>query len=250
MKKYIKLLVLVVSILIVFFTYKIFEDKNNKIYYIALGDSLAQGMNPYGTVGYGYTDYISDYLESKNLLAFYTKGFAISGYTTDDVKNDIENNKTIEVDDTKLSIKKALRESDLVTLSIGANDFLRGLSFSNFDTKLEDIKGSKKEIDAIGFKVRDLINLINDYAKGKIILVGYYNPLPRLSVIKDEIDELVKYANIVYEDICDDLNIICVDVFPSFDNREDYLPNPLDIHPNTKGYERIADLVIEKIGGR
>ncbi len=247
MKKHIKLLVFVVSILVVFFTYKIFEHKQEKINYIALGDSVAEGMNPYGSVGYGYPDYISDYLKNKDMLNFYTKGFSKSGYTTTDVRNDIEDNKTIEVDGKRIAIKAALRESDLVTLSIGANDFLKGISFSDFDVKLEDIKKTKKEIDSIGLNVRNLVDLIKDYAKGEIILVGYYNPLPRLNTIKSEIDELIKYSNIVYEDICDELDIVCVNVFDAFDGREELLPNPLDIHPNIKGYEEIANLVIDRI---
>ena len=247
MKKHLKILVFITSIVIVFFIYKSFEHKQGKINYIALGDSVAEGMNPYGNVGYGYPDYISDYLKNNDQLSFYTKGFTKSGYTTENVKNDIENNKTITVDGSKISIKEALRESDLVTISIGANDFIKGLSLSNFSEKLENIKNSKKEIDQIGMKVRDLVTLIKGYAKNQIILVGYYNPLPRLTTIKTEIDELIKYSNNIYEDICDDLDIVCVNIFDIFDENEKLLPNPLDIHPNIEGYEKIADEIIRKI---
>lgn len=247
MKKHIKLFVFIASMIIVFLIYKGFEHRQEKIYYIALGDSVAEGMNSYGNVGYGYPDYIKDYLENDR-LDFYTKGFSKSGYTTEDVKDDIENNKTITVDGKKLSIKEALRESDLVTISIGANDFIKGLSFSNFSSKLESIKTSKKEIDKIGKDVENLIKIIQGYAKKDIILIGYYNPFPRLTTIKSEIDELIKYSNNVYEDICDDLDITCVNIFDIFDNNEKLLPNPLDIHPNIKGYEKIADEVIKKIG--
>lgn len=248
MKKHIKLFVFIASMIIVFLIYKGFEHRQEKIYYIALGDSVAEGMNSYGNVGYGYPDYIKDYLEKNDRLDFYTKGFSKSGYTTEDVKDDIENNKTITVDGKKLSIKEALRESDLVTISIGANDFIKGLSFSNFSSKLESIKTSKKEIDKIGKDVENLIKIIQGYAKKDIILIGYYNPFPRLTTIKSEIDELIKYSNNVYEDICDDLDITCVNIFDIFDNNEKLLPNPLDIHPNIKGYEKIADEVIKKIG--
>ncbi len=247
MKKHIKLFVFIISLAIVFLIYKGFEDKQRKISYIALGDSVAEGMNSYGNIGYGYPDYIKDYLEKNNSLEFYTKGFAKSGYTTENVKNDIENNKTITVNGKKISIKEALRESDLVTISIGANDFIKGLSLSNFYSKLENIKESKKEIDAIGKNVKELITVIKGYAKNQIVLIGYYNPLPRLTTIKSEIDELVKYSNNIYEDICEDLDIICVDIFDLFDGKEDFLPNPLDIHPNIKGYEQIANSVIKKI---
>lgn len=247
MKKHIKLFVFIASIVIVFLIYNSFKGNTTKINYIALGDSVAEGMNSYGNVGYGYPDYISDYLKKANRLSFYTKGFSKSGYTTDDVRNDIENNKTIIVDNKKINIKEALRESDLVTISIGANDFIKDLSLADFYTKFNNIAQSKKEIDDIGLKVKDLIVLIKGYAKNQIILVSYYNPLPRMSTLKSDIDELVKYSNNIYQDICDELDITCVNIFADFDGNEDFLPNPLDIHPNIDGYKEIASEIIKKI---
>ena len=71
---------------------------------------------------------IKDYLKRNNRLSFYTKAFAKSGYTTNDLKNDIENNKTQIVDNKKIYLKEILRESDLVTLTIGANNYLKYLN--------------------------------------------------------------------------------------------------------------------------
>ena len=44
MKKHIKLVVFFLSLLIVFGTYKIFSKNMSKLKYIALGDSIAEGM--------------------------------------------------------------------------------------------------------------------------------------------------------------------------------------------------------------
>lgn len=247
MKRHIKLLILIISIILVFLTYKAFSKQSNKIYYIALGDSIAEGLNPYGKVGYGYPDYIKDYFEEEDNLSFYTKSYAKSGYTTENIKEDIENGKEVVVDNERINIKRALRESNLVTITIGANDFIKEFSLSNIDEKLQNIKELKKEIDKISLKVKDLLELIKKYAKGKIILTGYYNPLPRNVLNKDKIDELVKYANSKYEDICDDLNIIYVDIFDSIAQNIEYLPSPFDIHPSVKGYEEIAKVLINKI---
>ena len=247
MKKHLKLFVLSISLVLVFTIYWIYKENNSSIFYVALGDSLAEGMDSYGVVGYSYSDYIRDYLEENDRLEFYTKGFSKTGYTTRDLKNDIENNKTIQLKDRNLSIKEALRESDLVTLSIGANDFLRGLTINDLYTSLDDLQNSKRKIDIVGKDVKELIVQIKKYAKNQIILVGYYNPLPRLTTIKGDIDELIKYSYIVYEDICKDENIECVNVFEIFDKDEELLPNPLDIHPNIEGYKKIANEIIKKI---
>ena len=57
MKKHLKLFVFLGALIAVFAIYKIFIQESNKIYYIALGDSVAEGMNSYGEIVYGYPDY-------------------------------------------------------------------------------------------------------------------------------------------------------------------------------------------------
>ena len=247
MKSKIRLLVFILSIIIVFLTYKLYSSQAKKIYYVALGDSIAEGLNPYGKVEYGYPDFIKDYLEKEDNLKFYTKKFAKSGYTTNNVKSDIENGKEIEENGERINIKKALRESNLVTVTIGANNFLKGISFENLDYKLKNIKEMKREVDKVSKEVKDLLILIKKYAKGNIILTGYYNPIPRDKINKELIDEIIKYSNEKYEEICDDLDIVYVDIFDTIGQNMELLPSPLDIHPSVKGYEEIAKVLINKI---
>ena len=247
MNRKIKLLILLCSLIFVFGIYSLFSNNSKKINYISLGDSIAEGMNSYSVVDYGYPDYIKDYLEKNNLFSSYTKAFAKSGYTIKDLKNDIENNKKIETINEVLYLKEQLRESDLVTLTIGANDFLEGITLENIEERLSDKVKSKKEIDQITLDLKNLIILIQKYAKRNIIVTGYYNPLPRLVNYKNEIDELVKYFNNNVEEICDELNIYYVNIFDIMDGNEKALPNPLNIHPNTYGYSLIANKIINTI---
>lgn len=247
MKKHIKLIVFLLALLLVFLTYNFFSKENKKISYIALGDSIAEGMNSYSVVDYGYTDYINDYLKGKDFLSFYTKKYAISGYKIRDLKNDIEDNKVIEQDDKKIYLKEALRESDLVTLTIGANDFLELLSLDNIDKIILNIKDTKKEIDNILEKEKDIIVLIKKFAKRQIIVTGYFNPFPRLENYKNNIDELVKYYNNNLSELCDELEVDFVDIFGVLDGNEKAFPNPLNIHPNKYGYELIFKEILKKI---
>ena len=107
MSKKKKLLLLVIVIIVsVFAIYKMFN--NDKMNYIALGDSLAAGMNPYGEIGYGYTDFVADALKNKNKLKFYTKEYTETDSDTEDLIKQITNYS---------DIKKDLRESNLVTLN-------------------------------------------------------------------------------------------------------------------------------------
>lgn len=247
MKKHIKLIVFIISLLIVFFTYSIFINQNSKITYIPLGDSIAEGYTPYHDVDYGYPDFVADYLKKNDNLYFYTKKYAKSGYTIDDVKRDIDNNKEIQIDNKKYYLKQMLRESDLVTLTVGANDFIKGMSMDDIPVKLLDIKSVKKSADIIANSFKELLILIKQYAKNQIIVTGYYNPLPRLVLYKDTIDEVIKYYNNLIENICEELNVVYVDIFDEIKKESDVLPNPLDIHPSKKGYEIISKKIIEKI---
>lgn len=247
MKKYLKIFIFFIALLIVFIIYKNFTNEDKKISYIALGDSIAEGMDSYSAVNYGYTDYISDYLKKNDKLSFYTKAFSKSGYKTGDVVRDIENNKSIEIDGNTIYLKDALKDSDLVTLTIGANNFISNLSFDNIAEKVFNMKKTKKEADEIVLEIRDLIILIQQYAKKQIIVTGYYNPVPRLTIYKKEIDELIKYFNNSLEETCNELGVDYVDIFDVLDGNTEALPNPLNIHPNKYGYELIANEVIKHI---
>ncbi len=54
------------------------------------------------------------------MLGGYFKDFSISGSRISDLQHQLDTNQHITVNDSDLSLKKCLRESDLVTLSIGA----------------------------------------------------------------------------------------------------------------------------------
>ena len=247
MKRHKKLIVFVISLLIVYLTYNKFLAQNRKIIYIPLGDSIAEGMTPYHNIDYGYTDYIKDYLKDNDKLSFYTKKFTKSGYTIDNIKRDINDNKTIVEGDKTYYLKEMLRESDLVTLTVGANDFLKGMSIDDIPVKLLNIKSIKKDADRIANSFKDLLILIKKYAKNEIIVTGYFNPLPKMKMYKEGLDEVIKYYNYLVEEICLDLNVKYVDLFDSFDNKTKYFSNPLDIHPNKLGYEIISKEIIKNI---
>lgn len=114
--KVIKKLALLFIFGLMIYIYIYISNKDNKIYYLSLGDSLAEGFNSNGKIGYGYGDYVRDYINSKEKLEFYTKKFAKSGYRTIDLINDIQSNKSIEFDNKKIYIKNAISKSDIITL--------------------------------------------------------------------------------------------------------------------------------------
>ncbi len=233
-KKLIKYLVLLILVLCVFSIYSFF--RTDKLNYIALGDSLAEGMNPYGEVGYSYTDYFADMLKKDNKLSYYTKKYTKSGYTTKDIISALETNN---------QLKKDLRESDLVTVSIGANDFLHSIDLKSLN--INNILALKSKVTEIIPYLEVCIQNIRKYAKESMIIVGYYNPIPFLfNTSGNDLDELFAYIDEEYQKIADKYKCDYISLYQLFKKNSQFLPNPADIHPNLDGYKAIAEEIVNQ----
>lgn len=234
-----KLLIMIIAIIVSIYTmYQLFNT--NKISYIALGDSLAEGRNPYGEIGYGYTDFIANYLKENNKLKSYTKKYTKSGYKVQDVMDELNND---------LELKRDLREADFVTISIGANDFLAKINKNNLD--INEISNYKNIVTDIIPNIDICIKEVRKYAKKDLVIVGYYNPIPFLfNTSQKDLDLLFSYIDDGYYKIAKKYNGIYVSNYQLFKNNKDYLPNPLDIHPDIEGYQAIANHVLDILNNK
>lgn len=222
---------------------------NNKIYYIALGDSLAAGQNPYGQNIYSYADYVADSLRDNKKLAFYTKKFAVNGYRTVDLIHDINVNRKLTINNTEITIKHALTKADVITISIGASDLFYKLGINNFDMAYYSEIDFKKYVDEVMRDIEKLIILIKKYCKEDIVLIGYYNPLWHMKKsYAKEIEPIFLYANEKMIELGKHYNLYYVDIHKLFKDNLDYLPNPLDVHPSEQGYRAISKKIIDIIG--
>ncbi len=226
-----KMLVFVIILLSTFLIYLATLDR--KVYYLSLGDSLALGATPYGGHDYGYSDYVKDYINDKKKLERYVGGFANDNYRTIDLMNDIKDNKTIIVNNNKISIKNALIKADLVTISIGSNDFLSYIT-------IRDLSSNElyKYLDEVLDDVDSLLKLMREYCKEDIVYIGLYNYFNI-----DMLDPIIDYGNQRLRIICEKYDIKYIDVFTLFHDDPSYLPNPLDIHPSRSGYQKIGSMV-------
>ncbi len=243
MKKLKKIIFFFFLCIIIFIMYCLF--KSNKLIYISLGDSLALGKTPYKSIGYGYSDYVKDYLEDNNKLKFYTKDFAQEGYRITDVLNDITLNKKIKIGKNHEGIKTILRRSNLVTLSIGSNDIFYKTDNNILDTDTDEIN---KYIDEVIKDYDELLDELTKYFKGKLILIGYYNPyINRSSENVRDLSQSFVYINDYMEKLALKYDAEYVNIYEVFIENPGFLPNYKDIHPSTEGYKQIANLIIDKI---
>lgn len=169
LKKHYKLIITILVIILIFLIFKI-NNQNNQSY-LSLGDGFALGKDSYGQIDYGYSDYVKDYLQKNNYLNKYIKSFSEETMSITSLKEMIGTNKKINLNNHELNIRQTLRESTILTLSIGLNDLLYQLSISdnvtnnNIDIIINNIEKSFKE----------LIIEIKKYYQYDIYVIGYYN---------------------------------------------------------------------------
>ena len=234
MKKVISIFAIFLIVLCTACIYKKFEGKDKNVYYLALGDSLAAGLDSYGDYGHGYADYINEYLKEKDKLEFYTRKFAKSGYEVNDLIRDINNNREITIDDKKLTIQNALVKADFITLSIGSNDVINAFEDDiDIDTAISDTL----------VRIDELFQMLRYYSKEKIVVTSYYNPYQ----FNLNWNSKIKRGNIRLKKIAEKYNIIYVDIFDIFKDNT-YLPNSMDPHPSSEGYKKISEKILEEVG--
>ncbi len=224
-----------------------FVTRDKKIYYLSLGDSLAAGQTPNNTISESYGDYVAEYLKDKEVLEFYTKKFAKSGYRSIDLLEDLNNNKEITVNGKKITIKHALIKADLVTLSIGSNDLFYKLNIGNeFD--LNEFDDIYTYVDESINDVDKLLNELRKACKEQIMIFGFYNPFTNFSSsLANTVEPVILYANSKMENLAKKYNMTYVDIHDTFLANNDYLPSKLEIHPTKYGYKAMGKSVINLI---
>ena len=233
-RKHLKLIVLIITCILI---YTIYTNNSNvkSINYISLGDGYASGINSYGERNYGYSDYLKDYLKSNNKLNNYYN------YSSEDIKikdlyNDIIINKQSINNE---SIKQALREANILTISIGLNDLIyrKSIQINNIGN-LEDGIVQNVIID-----FDELITEIKKYYKYDIYIIGYYNFYPQNSVE----NKLLNKLNIKYKQFCKKNSLIYIDNSKMNNKLKLYLDNPNSYYPNTEGYKKIYSNILRNM---
>lgn len=224
-----------------------FATMDKKIYYLSLGDSLAAGQTPNNTIEESYGDYVSEYLKDKEVLEFYTKGFAKSGYRSIDLLEDLENNKSIRVGKKEITIKSALIKADIVTVSIGSNDLFYKLNIGNefdlneFDDIYTYVDESIRDVDKLLYELRKS-------CKEQIMVFGFYNPFTNFSTtLADTVEPIILYANDKMKKLVKKYDMTYVDIHDTFLANDNYLPSKLEIHPTKAGYKAMSRSVINLI---
>lgn len=238
-------------------------SSSNQIDYVAFGDSVAAGVR--GGVSeagsdFGYTDDLAAYLKASGVLSSFNENFCTSGMTA----------KTLAANTAVLNNKssneyKLVKNAEIATLTIGANDLLAPLYAYVSTLKgatSTDMAKLKEILSAIANQVYDsttapsvqanietiLQNILNANPNIKIYVMGYYNPLPAVStLIGVDMTTPLKDFNVYIRKAVSDVaakntgaSISYVDTMAAMVADTANFLVMSDIHPTPSGYKVIA----------
>lgn len=210
--------------------------KDNKISYISIGDGLSKGMNYNNFESIGYSDYLYNYLKKNNKIELYTKDFSNENNRITDLIDDINNNISININNKKIYIQNAIKNADILTISIGMNEILYkygnhvndGYMYSYIDECISDLN--------------KLIKIITKLNNKDIFLLGFYNPTD-----DNELDEFIEYTNKKVIELCNEYKINYIDTYSIFNNNKHLIYNDNNYYPNQDGYKLIANSIKNKL---
>lgn len=229
--KLIKKLLLPIILFILFF---VTIKKDNKISYLSLGDALSKGINYEGNLSTGYSDYVRDFIQKKGILKRYTKDFSDEDIRITDLINIINDNISIKQNNEKITIQNAIKNADLITLSIGMNEIV-----NKYQSNLSESK-MYKYIDECMNDMNILIKKIAKLENKNIYILGFYNPY-----VDKSFDKYIKYANNKIIDISSKNKLNYVNLYKIFDNNKHLIYNINNYYPNEDGYKLIANEIIK-----
>lgn len=227
MKRRYKILLIILigaalTILINFITFK------NKLNFVSLGDGFSLGMTPYNVAGPSFNDYVKEYLENKNKLSNYNNEFSQAHLKIHELNEYLEDNTLGKF--TRTPIKQTIASADILTISIGLDEFA-DLSIQGNLTS-ENMDNYIKEMD-------NLLKTIREFYDKKIIIVGLY-PAYKFDQ-KDAIE-----INSLLKKIAGKYDALFLDILAYYLNESYYL-DKTSYYLNYQAHQKISQDLIKML---
>ncbi|MBU8878940.1 SGNH/GDSL hydrolase family protein [Bacillus sp. FJAT-29790] len=203
---------------------------------VSAGDSLTQGVGDSTEQG-GYLPYLEAMLEQdRGIRDAYFYNFGVKGNRSDQLLRKLESTR----------VKKAIKEADIVILTIGGNDVMKVVRENFAGLKLKAFKQQKKIYEQ---NLKAALTLIREENPDiMVVLVGLYNPFIKWFANISEIGEIINDWNMKSKDILAQYpETYFVEIDDLFQGNEENLLFTDYFHPNDRGYELIAGRVYETL---
>ena len=239
LKKKVLIIILVAAVLTCLI-YSVF--RTDKKSYLALGDSIARGVSPYGGEMYSYNDYVVEYLRSKKALHTYYRNFTISDLRCNDLIKMIKDNYEMTLNNKKITIQQALVKADYISISVGSYDLYNHLGITNGGESIKSNEELNSYFLSMFTDLDNLLKTIKKYTTGRVVVIGFYNP----KVDSEEnLDLIFKFIDSSYEMIAEKNSCDYISLNDDISKNLEFLPNMDNIHMNYKGHKIISEKIIK-----
>ncbi|HFU3729464.1 TPA: SGNH/GDSL hydrolase family protein [Streptococcus suis] len=224
---------------------------NRKFRYLALGDSLTEGVGDVTGQG-GFVPLLAQSLVNEYGYEVDVQNFGVSGNTSKQILKRMKENEELQ---------QALKEADLLTLTVGGNDLrkvivsnLSNLKLSTFDKPAREYG---RNLERIVKRARQ------ENADLPIYILGIYNPfylsfpeLTEMQTVVDKWNQTTKQITEKYKDVyfveINDLLYKGLEGEMGLSQSSSASTNNLlyeddHFHPNNTGYEIMKKALLEKM---
>ena len=223
-----KIFIYCLTLLGLFVIYKQFD--NHKVNYVSIGDGITKGISSKEMESYGYNNFIYEYLEKKHWIGTFNNSF--SNNTISALLKDVKNNRTLRIEKNEFYLKKVLRESDFLVISVGQDELS-----NNYDKY--DMSKNKALFNKMYNDIEELIKEIRKYAKGKIIFLGYYNPT---NYYDSKVDEFFYHIDTILNKLLLNYQVAYLDLYETIKSGN-YKENDNTYNLNIHGFRKVANLI-------
>lgn len=223
----------ILSLIIILSASVIIHADDEKLNYVVLGDSIAYGFGIRNSDEACYGRIVA------NTNGYNYSNYGINGFRTMDLKEQIKED----------NIRKDITDADIISLSIGGNDYLQ----QNLPVLFADVITKKyKYIDDIEEIFREnfaeIIGTIKEYNPDvKILVQTLYNP--RFDLLRSfygiAVERINRSINAYLEENPDAFEV--VDVYSVFTKDHPEYIAVDTVHPSAEGNYKLAELVLEKL---
>ncbi len=199
---------------------------------VSLGDSLTQGVGGDDEEG-GYIPFLKEKLEQlKAVQHAHFENYGVRGNRTDQLLKRLN----------KPEVKAAIKEADTIIITIGGNDVMQVFKDNLLGLKIDKFVAAESDYRDRLNKILTFIRQHND--KANLLLVGIYNPFIKWFSDIKEMDQIVNNWNEASREVIAKYErTTFVPVADIFENNEESLLYTDYFHPNSQGYERIAERI-------
>ncbi|MFD1471325.1 DUF459 domain-containing protein [Companilactobacillus mishanensis] len=222
--------------------------KKKSIKIVAIGDSLTEGIGDSKSIGGGYVTRLSNKVKEDDKVKVSSDNFGVSGNTSSQIIDRISFDQKIH---------KSLPKADIITVTVGGNDFMHLLKKKGMDLTEKNISDEQVKFDRrLGVLLAD-IRHYNGHAP--IYLVGIYNPFSiYLANVTDAKTAFVKWGQ-ASEEVADSVNnTYYVDINNLYETKyvdkkakktgtNPYLSDQDHFHPNAKGYDMMTEKIYDQV---